>query len=86
VSDIWVVASRPGATPRRVSRSSAVLDVPSWSADGTRLSVLGHPDLRSPGRATRLGFLAASGGDPAFVTDPEALNFASVLIAVGHGG
>ncbi|HLW37227.1 MAG TPA: hypothetical protein VKR99_02235, partial [Candidatus Eremiobacteraceae bacterium] len=49
VSDIWVVASGRGATPRRVSRSSAVLDVPSWSADGTRLAVLGHPDLRSPG-------------------------------------
>ena len=85
VSDLWVVESRAGSTPRRLTSSAAIVDAPRWSADGTQLALLGQPRLRSPGRATRVGFVSASGGAPEFVTDPDALNFASVLIAVGHG-
>lgn len=85
VADLWVVAARAGATPRRITTSSAIVDAPRWSADGTQLAVLGQPHLQSPGRATRVGFVPASGGEPEFVTDPDALNFASILIAVGHG-
>ncbi|MDQ6825112.1 MAG: hypothetical protein M3007_06595, partial [Candidatus Eremiobacteraeota bacterium] len=86
VSDVWSVEARPGGTSRCLTTSSAVIDVPIWSADGTQLSVIGHPGLRSVGKSARVAFVPASGGDPKFVTDPQKLNFASVLIAVGHAG
>lgn len=86
VSDVWSVEARPGGTSRCLTTSSGVIDVPIWSADGTQLSVIGHPGLRSVGKSARVALVPASGSEPKFVTDPQKLNFASVLIAVGHAG
>ncbi|MDQ6780830.1 MAG: S9 family peptidase [Candidatus Eremiobacteraeota bacterium] len=86
VRDIWIVETTNGAQPRRLTTSSAVLNEPVWSADGTKLWCLGHPHPRSPGRATRVGSVPATGGEPSFLTDPKDLNFSSVLIAAGHSG
>lgn len=86
VRDIWAVEIDGGAQARKLTTSSAVLNEPVWSADGTKLWCLGHPHPRSPGRAVRVGSVPAGGGEPSFLTDPKELSFSSLLIAAGHSG
>lgn len=84
VLDIWTVPSDASSPPRCLTKSNGSYDVPQWSPDGKRIALLGVPHLRQPGRATRVGLLSPEGGDPVWLTDPDRLNFASVLVAVGH--
>ncbi|MBC5806135.1 MAG: hypothetical protein DLM53_09165 [Candidatus Eremiobacter antarcticus] len=84
VSDLWVLESKEGSTPRRLTPSTQVLDVPVWSADGKTLCVVGTDGTRTAGRPARVGFVSAAGGAVRFVTDGDEINFTSALIGVGH--
>lgn len=86
VADIWIVKSQGAGQLRCLTTATQIAEAPQWSADGTKLCVLGQPKLRTPGLAAQVGFVPLMGGAVRFVTDPEALNFSSVLLGAGHAG
>jgi len=61
--ELYVVGA-DGGGPKRLTRSKADDEHPSWSPDGSRIAFASGFDVRSQGHATWLMVIRASGGKP----------------------